>query len=188
MSRSLILARHSLPEIERDRLAREWKLSPDGKLRARLLSERISTYPVEVVFSSVEPKAVETAQIIAAACDAELHVVEGLQEHDRSNVPYLTRHEFEPAIREFFRQPDTLVFGRETANRAYERFSGAISSLLADYNDQGLVIVAHGTVISLFVSRSTGTSAFVFWEKLGMPSFVVIDIDAARLLAVDNLS
>ncbi len=188
MSRSLILVRHSLPEIQKDHPAREWKLSSNGRLRARLLSERISAYPVDVVFSSVEPKAVETAQIIAAAWDAELHVVEGLQEHDRSNIPYLTRPTFESAVQEFFNQPDTLVFGRETANQAYERFSGAISALLADYKDRDLVIVAHGTVISLFVSRLTGTSAFVFWEKLGMPSFVVIDIDTARLITVENLS
>ena len=188
MSQSLILVRHSVPEVQRDRPAREWKLSPDGRLRARLLSERISAYPVEVVFSSVEPKAVETAQIIAADCDVELHVVGGLQEHDRSNVPFMSRPEFESAVQEFFRQPDTLVFGRETANQAYERFSAAITSLLVEYKDQDPVIVAHGTVISLFVSRLTGTSAFVFWEKLGMPSFVVIDIDAASLITVENLS
>ena len=188
MSKSLILVRHSLPEIQKDRPAREWKLSPDGRLRARLLSERIRSYPVDVLFSSVEPKAVETAQILAAACDVELHVVEGLQEHDRSNVPYLTRPEFESAVREFFRQPDTLVFGRETANQAYERFSGAITSLLAVHKYQDVAIVAHGTVISLYVSRLTGTSGFGFWEKLGLPSFVVIDIGAARLITVDNLS
>ena len=188
MSKPLILVRHSLPEIQKGRPAREWKLSADGRLRARLLSERINSYPVDILFSSVEPKAVETAQIIASACDVELHLVEGLQEHDRSNVPFLSRPEFESAVQEFFRQPDTLVFGRETANQAYERFSGAISSLLADHKDQNLVIVAHGTVISLFVSRLTGTSAFVFWEKLGMPSFVVIDIDDACLITVEDLS
>ena len=188
MSKSLILVRHSLPELRKDRPAREWKLSPEGRLRAQLLSERISSYPVDILFSSLEPKAVETAQIIAAACDVELHVVEGLQEHDRSNVPYLTGTEFESAVQEFFRQPDTLVFGRETANQAYERFSGAITSLLAVRKYQDVAIVAHGTVISLFVSRLTGTSAFVFWEKLGMPSFVVIDTGAARLITVDNLS
>ena len=185
MSQSLILVRHSLPEIQKDRPACEWKLSANGRLRARLLSERISAYPVDVVFSSVEPKAVETAQIIAADCDVELHVVAGLHEHDRSNVPYLTRLEFESAVQEFFRRPDMLVFGRETANQAYERFSGAISSLLADYKDQDLAIVAHGTVISLFVSRLTGTSAFVLWEKLGLPSFVIFD--ATRLITIENL-
>ena len=188
MSKPLILVRHSVPEIQKDRPAHEWKLSPEGRLRARLLSERIRSYPVNVLFSSLEPKAVETAQIIAAACDVELQVVDGLQEHDRSNVPYLTRPEFESAVQEFFRQPDTLVFGRETANQAHERFSGAITSLLADYKDRDVGIVAHGTVISLFVSRLTGTSALGLWEKLGLPSFVVIDIDTARLITVDNLS
>ena len=130
----------------------------------------------------------ETAQILATACDVEIHVVEGLQEHDRSNVPYLTHPEFESTVREFFRQPDTLVFGRETANQAYERFSGALTSLLAVHKYQDVAIVAHGTVISLFISRMTGTSGFGFWEKLGLPSFVVIDVGAARLVTVDNLS
>ena len=188
MSKTLILVRHSLPEIQKDRPARAWKLSPEGRLRTRLLSERISAYPVDVLFSSLEPKAVETAQIIAAACDVELHVVEGLQEHDRSNVPFMSRPEFESAVREFFRQPDTFVFGSETANQAYDRFSGVITSLLAVHKYQDVAIVAHGTVISLYVSRLTGASAFGFWEKLGLPSFVVIDIGAARLVTVDNIS
>jgi broad specificity phosphatase PhoE len=188
MSKPLILVKHSVPEIQNDRPARAWKLSPEGRLRAQLLSERMRSYPVEAVFSSVEPKAVETAQIIAAACDVELQVVEGLQEHDRSNVPYLARPEFESAVQQFFRQPDTLVFGRETADQAYERFSDAITSLLEKYKNQEIVIVAHGTVISLFVSRLTGTSAFLLWEKLGLPSFVVIDIDAARLITMENFS
>ena len=188
MSKPLILVRHSLPELLKDRPAREWKLSADGRLRARLLSERISTYPVDILFSSVEPKAVETAQIIASACDVELHLVEGLQEHDRSNVPFLSRPEFESAVQEFFRQPDTLVFGRETANQAHERFSAAITSLVERYRNQVIAIVTHGTVITLFVSRLTGASSFFLLEKLGMPSFVVIDIDATRLITVENLS
>ena len=145
-------------------------------------------YPLDILFSSVEPKAVETAQIIASACEVELNLGEGLQEHDRSNVPFLSRPEFESAVQEFFKQPDTLVFGRETANQAHERFSGVITSLLEEYKDQDVVIVAHGTVISLFVSRLTGASAFFLWEKLGLPSFVVIDIDATRLITMDNLS
>lgn len=188
MNKPLILVRHSLPEIQKDRPAREWKLSADGRLRAQLLSERISSYPVDILFSSVEPKALETAQIIASACDVELHVVEGLQEHDRSNVPFLSRPEFEMAIQEFFRQPDTLVFGRETANQAHERFSVAITSLVERYKNQVIAIVTHGTVITLFVSRLTGTSSYFLWDKLGMPSFVVIDIDATRLITVDNIS
>ncbi len=114
-------------------------------------------------------------------------VADGLHEHDRSNVPYQTEDEFQTSIREFFQKPDTLVYGKETADQAHTRFRQAVFSVLSSHPNETVVIVAHGTVISLFVSRLAGISDLSLWGELGLPSFVVIDLQSNSILARENI-
>jgi broad specificity phosphatase PhoE len=187
MKKYLILVKHSLPEIVENVPAQDWKLSDDGRVCAQQLAARINQYQPEVIVSSVEPKAKETAEIIARKHNLELQIVEGLHEHDRSKVAYLPKDEFQAAVREFFEKPDTLVFGSETADDCHARFEQAVQSILSHYLDKTVVIVAHGTVISLFVSRLTGISDLFLWNDLGLPSFLVIDMQSAALIERENI-
>ena len=187
MKKYLILVKHSLPEIVEGLPAREWKLSDVGRIRAQQIAKRLHHFQPEIIVSSTEPKAVETAEIIARDHKLELHIVDGLHEHDRSKTSFLSRDEFQAAVREFFEKPDVLVFGSETADEAYTRFDQAVRSVLYCHPNETLVIVAHGTVISLFVSRLTGISDWSLWNELGLPSFVVIDIESNTLVTRENI-
>lgn len=180
----LILVKHSLPEIVEDVPARDWKLSEEGRVRAQRLAEKLIQYQPEVVVSSVELKAQETARILTENFGLGFHVVDGLHEHERK---YLSKDEFETAIREFFEKPDVFVFGSETAKDALLRFRQAVDSALNSYDDKSILIVAHGTVISLFVSWLTGCDGYHLWSELGLPSFVVLDLQAKTALKTINL-
>lgn len=183
----LILVKHSLPEIMANLPAREWTLSAQGKTWAGLLAERLQMYHPEIIISSVETKAQQTAEIIAGALGQPLKIVEGLHEHDRREEPFLSRQAFEANVQEFFAQPDIFVFGSETADQAYCRFENAVNSVLEQDHDKTIVIVAHGTVISLFVSRLTGIHAFSLWKELGLPGYVVVDLPSKSLIAKENI-
>lgn len=187
MKKFLILVKHSLPQIEENIPAREWHLSDDGMLRAARLAERLTTYRPEVLISSAEPKAKETAKIIAELHKLDVHVVENLHEHDRSNIPYLSKAEFQNAVYKFFMNPESRVFGNETADQASERFSRAIHSILEMHENKSIMVVSHGTVISLFVSRVLGVSGYSLWKQLGLPSFIVLDMMAGALIAQENI-
>lgn len=186
-SKHLILVKHSLPEIVKNLSAREWKLSELGRERAQRLAERLKSFQPEVIVCSSEPKAKETAEIIAKAHQLDLRVVDGLHEHDRSNIPYQTKDEFQSAIREFFQKPDRLVYGKETANQAHTRFEQTVLSILNFHPNETVLIVAHGTVISLFVSRLTGISDLGLWNELGLPAFLVIDLGSNSILVKENV-
>lgn len=187
MSSLLILARHSLPEIEKDRPAHEWKLSDEGRSRAERLADDLARYRPAGLFSSPEPKALETAQILSKRLDVPVSVVDGLHEHVRSQVPFLSRMEFETAVREFFERPDAPVFGSETADAAHERFSKSVLSILAGNEDGTAMIVSHGTVMALFVSRLTGQPAFPLWSALGIPGFMILDMQTRDLIGIENI-
>jgi broad specificity phosphatase PhoE len=188
VNRQIILVKHSLPEIKKDLPAREWSLSEQGKARAERLADILKLHPLDFLAASKEPKAVETARIIAARCGVDLRMLEGLHEHERSSVPHLSKLEFETAVRKFFERPDTLVFGDETANQAHERFSDAMYSILSENTNRKIAIVTHGTVISLYVSRLTGPPGFEIWSQLELPGFVVLDLQSNELIALENIS
>jgi len=183
----LILVKHSLPEILEDIPARGWHLSEEGRERARELAGKLIGYQPEIIVSSVEPKARETASILAENLGLEFFEVKNLHEHDRSGVPYHSKDEFQDLVRELFARPDELVFGNETANEALVRFRQAIDIVLNSYVRKSIVVVAHGTVISLYVAGLTGCSGFYLWKELGLPSFVVLDIQSKILIKTENL-
>jgi broad specificity phosphatase PhoE len=186
MTRPLILIKHSLPEIVENQLARDWKLSDEGCIRAGRLAERLIPFRPDVIVSSKEPKAKETAQIIADKVSLQLSLAEDLHEHDRSNTPYLSPANFQDSIREFFEKPTQLVFGCETAEQAYTRFCHATNSIMEKYVNKTIAVVSHGTVISLFVSRLTGIPSLGLWRELGLPSYVVLDMQGKKLIARRN--
>jgi len=187
VNRQLILVKHSLPAINKDQPAREWLLSEEGRARAARLAERLIHDQPDILATSPEPKAKETAEILAGRLGLPIQVLDDLHEHERGSVPYFSKPEFESAIHEFFEKPETLVLGSETADQAHERFSKAVHSLLSLNERSRIAIVSHGTVISLFVSRITGRSGFQIWTELGLPGFIILDIGSKSLVDLENI-
>lgn len=184
----LILVKHSSPKIIEDVPAREWKLSDEGRDRAQKLVEKLKKYRLNEIFSSDEPKAQQTAEIISGALGLENYVMAGLHEQVREGVLFSSYEEFQKKVESVFEQPDELVFGNETANQALDRFRKSVDLVLGSSNAETVLIVAHGTVISLYVSWLTGINGYSIWQKLGLPSFVVLDMRSKTLLRTENIS
>ena len=110
--------------------ANQWHLSEAGRSQCTLLADQLATYAAPAVLvSSAEPKALETAHLVAQRMHTSVQVVDGLQEHDRSNTPWLGPEEFGCAIAAFFRHPTELVLGCETAQQASERFAKTVAEV-----------------------------------------------------------
>ena len=137
----------------------------------------------------MEPKAFETATIVGERLGLVPDIVEGLQEHERDQVGFLPRSEFEERIADFFAQPTSLVLGSETGDDAHARFATALNGVIERYPRRDLAVITHGTVISLFVSHANGTNPFSFWRRLQLPALVVLSLPEFRLLdVVEDLS
>lgn len=182
----LLLIRHSLPTIEPDRPAKQWRLSEEGRERCSLLSERVASYSPSSLFSSLEPKALETAEMIGSRLNLSTVPVHDLHEHDREHVPLLSRAEIQSLIKSFFNDQDTLVFGEETAQQAMERFTQAVDGIVTTQQNGNLAIVTHGTVITLLVSAHNGIDPYCFWQRLALPDMVVLELPHYRLVADEN--
>lgn len=161
--------------------AAEWHLCERGHVLSELLAEKIAAYALDVIVSSVEPKAIETAGIIAKHFDKQYEIGTGLHEHDRRNIQFMSQERLEAKVTEFFAKPGELVFGNETGDEAYARFANAITRLIEKYPQKNIAVVAHGTVISLFIARVVNVEPLVLWKRLGLPSFVVFSLPTLAL-------
>ena len=167
----LVLIKHSLPTIVPNKPVATWQLSPEGIERCHRLASCLTA----VLVSSVEPKARATADHLAERLALTATTIDGLEEQHRSTAPFLTDDAFREAMRGIFVRPAELVFGEETAEAASTRFSTTIDHLLGEHTDRNLLVVTHRTVMSLYLSRQVGMDPYLLWEKLGLPSFAVLD-------------
>lgn len=179
--RELILIKHSLPEIVPEFPSKEWHLSEIGKARCEALARELARYSPDVLISSAEPKAVETAQRVASQINQPFSIFEDLHENDRTGLGFLEQEQLEATIKRFFAQPDELVIGTETARQTLARFSKAVGSIEEKHPNKNIAIVAHGTVITLFIEQFNVLDAFSFWKKLGLPSFAVLSLPDHQL-------
>jgi broad specificity phosphatase PhoE len=171
----LILIKHSVPQTNPHVPPNQWPLSDLGRRRAEKLAEKLRLHRPDLIVSSLEPKAMETGQIIAAILGAPFETAQDLHEHDRSsNSAYTTQAHFEGQVAQLFENPDRLIFGRETANEAYLRYKTALLNLIDNFSGETLAVVSHGTVMALFVAHANKFDPFPFWKQLGLPSYLVL--------------
>jgi broad specificity phosphatase PhoE len=172
--RILTLIKHARPEKVEGVDSHAWVLSPQGRADAQRLAERLKSSPTtyHAILSSDEPKAAQTAQILADNLSLPLHFSEGLHEHDRSNVPLMRTPEFVSAIANFFRKPTQLVLGNETARQALKRFEKSVDHANEQYPEGNLLIVSHGTVLALWLEAYCQLDGYTVWRQMGLPSYV----------------
>jgi broad specificity phosphatase PhoE len=179
--RKLILIKHARPLIDPATPSDLWKLSEEGRAQSLTLASQIAQYQPAIILSSDEPKAIETAQIVANELKIPTESAVDLREHDRSNVPHMRSGEFISHVELFFRKPKERVLGKESAHEALGRFENAIDDVLAKHAEGNVAVVSHGTVIALFIEEHSERPGFGVWREMSLPSFVIFDLPEMRL-------
>ena len=177
----LLLVRHSAPSILDDMSYRDWPLSDKGNRLTIRAARYVAGFKPRLICSSDERKAIETARIIAQHCGVDVEIEPGLREHDRTGVRWCDAATRQRELKALFASPNDVVFGRESAEQALQRLTSAIDQVLAQASGTS-VLVTHGTVMALYLSRLTGRAALAIWSQLGLPSVAVVDRCTHRLV------
>jgi broad specificity phosphatase PhoE len=171
----LILIKHCPPQIDPAVISHRWVLSEDGQASCAWLADAMRREGVTRIYSSLEPKALETAALIAVRIGLDVCPHADLHENDRTGLGFVSGDELEERMQHFFGSPGLLVVGNETADAARVRFLSAIRAIQHNDPAETIAVVTHGTVISLLVGMDEKTEAYEFWKSLGLPSYVVLD-------------
>ncbi|MGB1287108.1 MAG: histidine phosphatase family protein [Aggregatilineales bacterium] len=183
----IIIIRHSISQPVPGESAHTWQLTEGGHARCLLLAKHLQPYDIGRVFSSDEPKAIQTADaLIAALSLSQQNTIEpDLQETRRDSVPfYDSIDDFRAAIQAAMQNPDDVVFGEETFTDATARFTNAVHRLIQQHPNETLALVTHGTVMSLFIAAHSQLQCYETWRFLEMPAYAIFD---AQTLTLDVL-
>ena len=174
-----------MPQVDVETPAHEWRLRPEGVARASVLAERLraAQYRPTKIVASLEPKATQTGSLIAKRLRLPFATVEGLHEHDRRATGFLHTDVFASRMRDLFAHPDAVVFGNESASAALARFAKAVDQVVSEETGD-VVVVSHGTVMSLFVASRARVDASELWAALGLPSYVSLELPNHRIVEI----
>ena len=184
----LILIRHARPEVNPKVAARNWMLSPEGRAEAGKVVDTLSETEIRRIFTSDEPKAIETGEIIALHLGLEAEIRADLHEHEREGVGFLAQSEFEQAIESLFSNQSERVFGNESGDEATGRFTDAIEAIEKQIDDPNAsyACVTHGTVMALFVSSVSNHDGHKLWRQFGLPATITLDRATYEVLDIVN--
>ncbi len=135
--------------IDPDTPVPQWGLSPVGRARMAKLAASGALAGTQVIYSSTETKAFETAAALATTLACPHHQVEAMGENDRSATGFLPGPAFEAAADAFFANPYDSYKGWETAHDAQQRIIGAVNAARIEHPGDDILFVGHGAVGTL---------------------------------------
>lgn len=182
MHRQIVLVRHAMPVVVPSCPARSWPLADEGKAQASDLVERLLPLAPNLVVTSIERKARETGDIIAASLGLERVTVDGFHEQGADTVPYIDdAAEFRAAVERHFALADRAVLGTETSRDAARRFTAALDIIHGQSPKARLpLVVSHGRIMASFLSELTGDDPWEIWRELAIPDLLLVDLEAGR--------
>ena len=178
----LLLIKHAPPEIMPEVISHRWVLSAEGRTRCGWLAEVCRARGVAHIFASPEPKALETAALVAMDLGLPVRPLEGLQENDRTDLGFVSAAALEARIAAFFDDPDAVVMGRESAQGVLTRFQAAIDIAAQDATDGAVAVVTHGTAMSAFIAAHNSVAPLDLWRDLTLPGVALMDASTYQLL------
>lgn len=178
----LILIRHSVSQPTADVDAHHWQLTTEGRRRCTILAEHLERFNVARIITSEEPKARQTGELVGQILEIPVQAAPHLHETRRETAPFYDEvRDFEAAVQAGFAAPEDVIFGEEAFTAARERFATQIAQLLADYPDETLAVVTHGTVLSLYLAPFADDDAATLWQQWGMPGYAVLSLPEKTL-------
>ena len=197
MQTDLYLLRHGETATNRARLIQGWNSEPLnalGRWQAERAAARLAQVGLCALYASPLDRARETAAIVGQAVGLEPALVEGLREMDTGLVSGLHSAQFimrHPRLMWAWLCDDpALAFpGGEALTDFYARASRTVDELVARHTGQAIAVVAHGGVISGYLSQllqgrgsnriawklRNGALCHVHWEDGGPPQLLALN-------------
>lgn len=169
MHNTFFLLRHGKTKVDREISISEWELSPEGEEQAKRLADEGIFSEIDVVISSTETKAYQTAKPIADRVGKEIIQIKELSELDRDTGKFMQAEEYEKAVKNCLEHPDQSVNNWETVSHALQRFSKKIDELDKEYENKKILVVGHGFTINAYFAKLLGTSNV--YERLSTNNF-----------------
>lgn len=192
---TLLLIRHAPDDIAANTLAGRLPgihLSPDGRLEAEKLAARLEAAPIAAIYSSPQPRAVETAEALARRLRLQTEITDGFNELDYGRWTGRCYDELrgDPVwtafntVRSLARIP-----GGESILEVETRAMAEIQRLRRLHPSRLVAIVTHADVIRVVLAHCMGLAidlALRIEIEPASVSIIRLDDSGPRILLVDG--
>ncbi|MFX1448299.1 MAG: histidine phosphatase family protein [Promethearchaeota archaeon] len=151
---TLILLRHAETKVDESTVLSKWVLTEKGRRDAINLFKLDLFHDVDVIITSEEEKAYQTAYTLSERLHKKIIRKENLNEISRNQGGYLkTKDDYLKTMKLCVENRTQSYNHWETANHALQRFSKQIHKIDSKYKSKKILIVAHGGVINLYFAK-----------------------------------
>jgi probable phosphoglycerate mutase len=142
-------------------------LTARGREQAERLAEWLACESIDVILSSPQRRARETAEPIARAHGLEVLVTNGLMEYDSQSDSYIPMEELratnDPQLSAMY-EGRWEEFGAEPADLFRTRVAASIDEIVAAHPGRRVVAVCHGGVINVAFAIALGLDRHLWFE------------------------
>jgi len=165
----LLLVRHAEPQrIAPGRgVPADPALTERGREQADRLAAWLALEPIDVVLSSPQRRAVETAEPLARTHGLTVRIVDGLMEYDSQSDSYIPMEELrlskDPHLDAMY-EGRWEEFGAESTATFRARISATLDEVVAAHPGRRVVAVCHGGVINVALAVVLGLDRHLWFE------------------------
>ncbi|MFX1411689.1 MAG: histidine phosphatase family protein [Promethearchaeota archaeon] len=163
---TLIFLRHAETKVNKDLAISKWILTEYGKESAINLFKLDLLEDVDLIITSDEEKAFQTAFPLAEKLKKEIIRDKKLNEIMRDKGKFLKKDEYLKTMKLCMTNKNQSFNNWETAENALKRFSKEIEEIDSRYSNKYILIVSHGGVINLYFAKILGKLNNVFSRAL----------------------
>ena len=176
MGRAVILIRHAMPQVVAGVSSTLWTLGESAREDCVLLAHALPKDLGPVIYTSPEPKAAETAAVLALRLGLQVVKDARLAEADR---PTTWDDDYRAMVLEYLERGDQP--GWEPAEAVRTRFTAAVDAALAAHPSGDVIVANHGMALSLYAASVADIDLPAFWRALTFPDAWRVDLDTRVL-------
>lgn len=153
MNNTLYFLRHGKTKVDSATPISQWLLSEVGEAQAGELAKSGIFDETDVIISSTEQKAIDTAKPIADKLGLEIQQEGNLSELNRDEGKFVSPEEYENLVEQAMTNREKSISNWETASHALARFTQAIEKIDGQHEGKNILIVGHGFTINLYFAQ-----------------------------------
>jgi broad specificity phosphatase PhoE len=168
--------RHSKTAVKPEVPITLWGLSDVGIEKAHALSAQNEIKDLDVIYSSLQTKAIETMVYLAKPNTIPMRTHKDLTEITSFTNKFITGDEYTQQIEHYYARTLEHIAGGETIDEALARFETALETIVN--NEPGATsigVVAHGSILSFFTGKYSNLVPFDLHHSIEQPDVAEFD-------------
>jgi broad specificity phosphatase PhoE len=169
MNNSIFFLRHAITIIDEDTPVEKWEIAKKGKEKMSKIVGSGIFDEIDIVVSSKEKKAIQTATFVAERLGKEIITYSDYNELRREGGYITSKSEYEKQVRLIFEEGSSEIKEWEIARNALDRIIKVTDLIDNQYSNMKILVVSHGIILSLYFGHLLNVNKdeyFKRWKKM----------------------